>query len=192
MGNCFGSNATGSVAPSLEATTVTQVDGPLDNHFQGMQTASIGAVCVLQVVGGKQKVPTVPSAKSFNKEGLLGDASAMIVGIAKIAELNNHTFLASDSFSPCVPVVIFDRNKTWLAHSLGISALDQIKKDISKDADIFIIRKTLHARNSEIANAIFERLNEADFSAEIVDIAISGMIGVVVNGAGKSILVYEH
>jgi hypothetical protein len=117
-----------------------------------------------------------------------GGYRGRFTGINQISAIGNNSFLVSDSFSPCVPVIIFSPTNVWLLHANGTVKVSEIKKVASgHDVDIYIIRKG-SSRSAQVATAIFDELHE--YSAQMVDIDTNEMVGVVVSAASKTILVY--
>lgn len=121
-----------------------------------------------------------------------GPYTARCVIVGDIAEIGDRNFLVSDSFSPCVPIIVFATDKTWLAHSNGFSAADKVNSVAtpSRNCEIRIISKLGNARQAGIANSIAKSMHK--LSPEIVNVETSSMIGVVVSAISKTILVYNQ
>ena len=117
-----------------------------------------------------------------------GGFRGRFIGINRVSAIGDNHFMVSDSFSPCVPVIMFSPTNAWLLHANGTINVSKVKTIASEhDVDIYIISKTA-CRNAEVAQAIFKELHE--YSAEMVVINTNDMIGVVVSLASKTILVY--
>lgn len=121
-----------------------------------------------------------------------GPYTALCVGITLMAEVGDKDFLVSDSFASCVPVIVFAADKTWLAHSNGMSAVDQVNAVATpaRKCKVFIIRKMMHAHQADVAKNIGERLKH--LSPEIVEIHDFAHLGVIVSPISKTVLVYRQ
>lgn len=120
--------------------------------------------------------------------------TALYIGIANFAKVGNENFLVSDSFGPCVPVVVFHEQGTWLGHANGSAGIpSKIKETIpaSERAQVVVIRKTLHAKQNKVATVIKESLEEMGFPTRLVDVETSASIAVIVGALSKRILVYS-
>lgn len=119
-----------------------------------------------------------------------GGFRGRFVGINKISAIGDNDFLVSDSFGPCVPVIMFSPTNTWLLHANGTIHVSEIKRIAGEhDVEIYIISKR-GGRNAEVAEAILKELHK--YSAEIVVMDTDENIGVVVSQVSKTILVYCH
>lgn len=119
-----------------------------------------------------------------------GGYQGRFIGVNQISSIGENAFLVSDSFSPCVPVIMFSPTNAWLLHANGTVHVSKIKAIATEhDVDIYIISKA-PGRNAQVAKAIFDELDE--HSVQLVNINTNDMVGVVVSLASKTILVYHQ
>lgn len=174
-----------------DSVPVHSTSATMEKLLEEMQTPSTTVTVTL--LSDPHDIPYPDGAQAVKNTEVTVAARyrAQCTGIGCIAEIGDKIFLVSDSFAPCVPIIVFAANGAWLAHSFGLSGVDQVRKVAiaHNDCDIFIISKK-HARSAQIARAIFEQLGE--FSVQLLDVDISGTIGVVVSAVSKTILVYRQ
>ena len=117
-----------------------------------------------------------------------GGYRGRFIGVNQLSSIGTNDFMVSDSFSPCVPVIMFSPTNAWLLHANGTIHVSAVKKIATEhDVDIYIISKAA-GRNAQVAEAIFKELHE--YSAQLVIVNTNDTIGVVVSPASKTILVY--
>jgi hypothetical protein len=117
-----------------------------------------------------------------------GGYPGRFIGVNQLSSIGTSDFMVSDSFSPCVPVIMFSPTNAWLLHANGTIHVSQVKKIATEhDVDIYIISKA-DGRNAQVAKAIFKELDE--YSAQLVTVNTNDTIGVVVSLASNTILVY--
>lgn len=165
---------------------------PMRRTLEQMRIAS--RVIHIKFLPDHQPVPYSEGAKTLENTDVTvaGLYTARCVGVACVAEIGDKDFLVSDSFAPCVPIVIFAADKTWLAHINGMSGLDKVEQLVasSKGWKIRIVRKTQNAQQAQVANRAAQYLRR--FSPRIVNVRTRSTIGVVVSAISKTILVYNQ
>jgi hypothetical protein len=129
---------------------------------------------------------------TLNARVALKTGTALYTGITALAKLEDDDFLVSDSFGPCVPVIVFHGEDTWLAHANGTGGVVHHLKGqpALKAGQVVIISKALHAKQQMVATEIGRLLVEDGFDVRIVDIATAATIAVIVGPLSKRILVY--
>jgi hypothetical protein len=166
--------------------------GPLGNLIAKMTVPSPTTAPRIWMLNGTSPVPHAPPSDSLAVSPVnVQQIGGTFVGIAQVAEKADNHLLCSDSFAPCVPVIVFKETTTILAHCNGTGRAPDIKA-MRDGGVVVVVRKKNHPRQSAVADKLIELLEDGAQPVYVCDVDPKGYIGVVVYGQTKSVIVYEQ
>jgi hypothetical protein len=146
----------------------------------------------------------VPWTERVDGDAIPFDAgTAIFVGVSGIQQSAAHRYLMSDSFGPCVPVIIDAGDNILLHHSsgLGTVALLEGRKASLHGARIFLLNKTVGAPHVTLAAGMLrlELLSSAEkrnlpasVQIHVIDIPLHTKVSVLVDRINRSVVAFTE